>query len=318
MVTCKKYSDKEKLSWDNFVKNSKTPLFFFQRDFLEYHSHKFEDYSLMFFIEDELVGVLPATIHRQEEGVELRSHGGLTYGGLIFQPRVRGVKIRLVMESMKNHCLSHQINSLIYKAMPYIFHELSSQEDLYFILNENQASIAKRELSTVVYLNNKLKISKGRKALLSKARKNNLSIETDGDFSKFYSLLSNVLQKHGAYPVHSIEELSYLKINFPKNIILKSIEVDGEMIAASLLFVFNNVVHTQYLATNDNGKEIGALDYIIEESMSEYKNKGFEYFSFGISTEENGKVLNAGLLSQKESFGGRSIAIDTYQVRYND
>ncbi|EGR9009282.1 GNAT family N-acetyltransferase [Vibrio vulnificus] len=318
MVTCKKYSDNEKKIWDSFINSSKTPLFFFQRDFLEYHKHKFEDHSLMFFIGDELVGVLPASVHRHEEKCELRSHGGLTYGGLIFQPRLRGEIIGLVIKSLKEYCVSNKVQSLIYKSIPYIFHQLSSQEDLYFLFNEGMTSIYKRELSTIVYLNNKLKASKGRKALISKAKKNNLCIRTDSDFSKFSVLLNKVLKKHGVLPVHSEEELSYLKSKFPENIILKSIEIEGEMIAAALLFVFNDVVHTQYLATNDSGKEIGALDYLIEESIAEYRDNGFSYFSFGISTEENGKVLNNGLLSQKESFGGRSIAIDTYQVRYND
>ncbi|MFA0216711.1 GNAT family N-acetyltransferase [Vibrio cyclitrophicus] len=318
MVVCKKYNDNEKNSWDKFVNNSKTSLFFFQRDFLEYHSHKFKDNSLMFYIDGELCGVLPATIHSQENCVELRSHGGLTYGGLIVQPRMRGESIRLVIDALNDYCLSNKVDNLIYKSVPYIFHELASQEDLYFILNDSRSDIVKRELSTVVYLDNKLKISKGRKALLSKAKKNNLRIDVDSDFKNFYELLSNVLKRHDTSPVHSVEELLYLKTKFPKNIILKSIELDDEMIAASLFFVFNNVVHTQYLATNEKGKEKGALDFILEESMSEYQNNGFKYFSFGISTEDSGKVLNSGLLSQKESFGGRSIAIDTYQVKYND
>lgn len=31
-----------------------------------------------------------------------------------------------------------------------------------------------------------------------------------------------------------------------------------------------------------------------------------KYFDFGISTEQNGKYLNEGLIAQKEGFGGRT------------
>ena len=39
----------------------------------------------------------------------------------------------------------------------------------------------------------------------------------------------------------------------------------------------------------------------------------FKYFDFGISTEHNGRLLNEGLIYQKEGFGGRGICYDTYE-----
>ena len=37
------------------------------------------------------------------------------------------------------------------------------------------------------------------------------------------------------------------------------------------------------------------------------------YFDFGISTEDGGRVLNEGLIYQKEGFGGRAVCYDTYE-----
>nr|WP_254068253.1 GNAT family N-acetyltransferase [Vibrio aestuarianus] len=159
-------------------------------------------------------------------------------------------------------------------------------------------------------------MSKGRKALVSRARKSGLEVIDSKDFDSFHKLLVEVLHKHGAKPVHSIDELKYLNELYPSNIILKSVELNGEVVSAALLFVFDSVVHTQYLATNDLGRENGALDLIVEECISEYTSNKYKYFSFGISTEDAGKVLNQGLLAQKEGFGGRSIILDTYQVNY--
>ena len=39
------------------------------------------------------------------------------------------------------------------------------------------------------------------------------------------------------------------------------------------------------------------------------------YFDFGISTENNGKFLNEGLISQKEGFGGRTTVYQTFELK---
>ena len=51
---------------------------------MEYHKDRFQDYSLMVFDENKLVAVLPA--NRVE--VEVFSHQGLTYGGLVLDQKI--------------------------------------------------------------------------------------------------------------------------------------------------------------------------------------------------------------------------------------
>ena len=38
------------------------------------------------------------------------------------------------------------------------------------------------------------------------------------------------------------------------------------------------------------------------------------YFDMGTSVEEGGRVLNEGLIFQKEGFGGRAVVYDTYEL----
>ena len=38
------------------------------------------------------------------------------------------------------------------------------------------------------------------------------------------------------------------------------------------------------------------------------------YFDFGISSEDNGQILNEGLISQKEGFGGRTVVYQTWRL----
>jgi len=44
-----------------------------------------------------------------------------------------------------------------------------------------------------------------------------------------------------------------------------------------------------------------------------YRNK--KYFDFGISTENNGRILNKGLIAQKEGFGARAYVHDFYEIK---
>jgi hypothetical protein len=68
------------------------------------------------------------------------------------------------------------------------------------------------------------------------------------------------------------------------------------------------------LATNNEGKEIGALDALIEMCIKESEARGEKFFSFGISTENAGKTLNSGLINQKENFGARGLVLDFYEI----
>ena len=66
--------------WNSFIKSSKNGTFMLDRNYMDYHSDRFVDNSLMFYDEDgSLTAVMPASLHENE----LRSHGGLTYGGII-------------------------------------------------------------------------------------------------------------------------------------------------------------------------------------------------------------------------------------------
>lgn len=104
-----------------------------------------------------------------------------------------------------------------------------------------------------------------------------------------------------------------MKRLFPNNIKLFTADYNGEMIAGALIFIYDNVVHTQYLSCNETGRRIGALDLTISTIMNSYK-ENVRYLDFGISTEDSGRILNEGLIAQKESFGGRTVVYQTYEV----
>lgn len=314
MVTCQPYDASYKAAWDSFVDTCKTPLFFFKRDYLEYHADRFVDASLLFYIEDVLVAIFPAC----NQGEVLNSHGGLTYGGLLLAEKARAETVMDIIHCLVQQAWTAGFRKIIYKVIPYLFYTQGAQEDLYTLHNDLDARIFRRDLSSVIYLDNRMKLSKGRKWLIARAKKLGLAVTESTSWPIFHDLLSTVLSRHGAVPVHSIQELEVLFSLFPENIQLKVVERDGDLLAAALLFKFlPNVVHSQYLATSDEGKECGALDFLIETCIEESRQAGFNYFSFGISTEQQGKILNSGLIAQKENFGARGVCVDFYEIELN-
>lgn len=313
MVSCRLYSAQAKKSWDQFVESCKTPLFFFKRDYMEYHADRFVDASLMFYRNEQLVAIFPAT----KQGTLLNSHAGLSFGGLLLSEKLRSETLLSVVSCLAKQAWEMGYSKIIYKAIPYLFYTQGSQEDLYAISNSLEAKLFRRDLSSVIYLDKRLKLSKGRKWLIARAKKLGLEIKESEDWFNFHRLLSTALARHEVKPVHSVAELRFLATLFTDKIQLKTIEKNGILLAAALLFKFPNTVHTQYLATSEEGKAVGALDLLIETCILDAKHSGYPYFSFGISTEEQGKVLNKGLVAQKESFGARGLVLDFYEINLN-
>jgi hypothetical protein len=59
MIEIVKYGSRYKSLWDEFVRRSKNGTFLFHRDYMEYHSDRFFDSSLLFSENGILVSVMP-------------------------------------------------------------------------------------------------------------------------------------------------------------------------------------------------------------------------------------------------------------------
>ena len=152
----------------------------FNRDFMDYHSDRFKDSSLMFYENDELIALLPMSLHKSE----LRSHGGLTYGGFITNERMKQYKMLECFNELKKFMQEKGIEKLVYKTIPHIFHKYPAEEDLYALF-VNNAKLIKIEPSTTIFLKNAYKMPKGRKAQISRAKREGVIIEELADFKTF-------------------------------------------------------------------------------------------------------------------------------------
>jgi hypothetical protein len=130
-------------------------------------------------------------------------------------------------------------------------------------------------------------------------------------------LVPNLLSKHGVAPVHTLKEIELLASKFPENIQQHSIYLDGKIVAGCTMFLNNTVAHAQYISGTDIGRDIGCLDYLFDFLIKdEYVN--YNYFDFGICNEQDGVLINKGLLDWKEGFGARTICHDFYQINTSE
>jgi hypothetical protein len=304
-----RYEESHKNSWNDFLKNAKNYHFFFHRDYLAYHSDRFEDHSLLIYNEkDKLIALLPANVDKNI----LYTHQGLTYGGFIVNDNSKTEIMLDIFEAVKEYLKENNIEKVIYKTIPYIHHIKSAQEDLYALFIQN-ATLIQRDIAATVDLTKPIKYSNGRKWSLKKAKNEGFEIEQSQDFKQFWSLLQEILkQQHDSKPVHSLQEIEHLHSLFPNNIKLYLVKKEGKLLAGGISFDNPEISHLQYVANSNEGRKIGALDHLIDHLMREvYRDK--KYFDFGTSNEENGRVLNRGLIDQKERFGARAVAIDRYE-----
>ena len=308
-IIIKPYSSDKKTEWDAFIKKAKNPHFMFFRDFMEYHSDRFKDCSFMIYDGNKLIALLPANIKNDI----LFSHGGLTFGGFIFDYSMMTAIMLQIFKIFKSHLNEMEIAKLIYKAMPYIFHKYPAEEDRYALFINN-AKLTRRDVSSAIMLGSKPRYSKGRKWIVNKAKKEGLIVEQSYDYDNYWELLAGVLeQSHGVKPVHSLEEIKRLADLFKDNIKLFVTKRGDDILAGTVIFENEIIVHTQYLANSEKGREIGALDLAVDYLINEvYKDK--KYLSFGISTEQEGRYLNRGLIAQKEGFGAGTVVHDFYEL----
>ena len=303
------YTPENKQQWDSFVSEAKNGVFLFYRDYMEYHSDRFQDHSLLFFKNKELVALLPANQDQQM----LYSHGGLTFGGVISSYRMKTAIMLEVFKALINHCKEQGIKEIVYKPAPYIYHSVPADEDLYALFTYN-ARLMARNASSCIFMPIAGKFDGSRKDNIRKAKKNDIVVQQSFDFETFMEIEEETLvERHGIKPVHTIAEMKLLAGRFPDNIKLFASFKDGVMLAGVIMYESKNVAHVQYAANSKEGWNVGAQDIIEDYLINDYY-KDKKYFDFGISTEKLGQVLNLGLINRKENFGASAVMYDLYQI----
>lgn len=305
----RRYRREDKELWNSFVSKARNATFLFDRNYMDYHADRFDDNSFMFYHKGKLKAVLPANV----AGDTIYSHQGLTYGGLLLDKKATVEDVLECFDSLNSWLRENGISKVVYKALPWIYQQYPSEEDLYALTWKCKAQLISRDISSSIVIDNKLKFAESRKSGIRKALSLNIEVGESNDVDGFWHVLEdNLGNRYNAKPVHTASEMKLLMSRFPNNIKLYVAKMNGEIVGGTLIYVTPQVVHTQYISASVEGKKHGALDLLFDYIINKvYAN--CRYFDFGKSTEQGGAYLNEPLIFQKEGFGGRGVCYDWYQ-----
>ncbi len=352
--------EKDKKNWDSFIKTNSEGHFFFETDYLFYHKERFEDFSLMIYNDkNNLICVLPAcleVVRKSSVGTPttakiIHSHKGLTFGGFIFKDNLSFLEQRQIVFSCLDFLKENDFDSLIIKPLPSYF-QLDNQknESIHHLLNDNsiESKILRIEANSIITLpksevdyqeTNYQNYSSRKKRNLKKAYQSNLRIEKTELATDFWNIVEDNLQlRHNLSPVHSVNEIQLLKDKFPNNILFSlAKDSQNETVACSVSFVYQSTIHLQYMAATKKGKEIYALDFLINHLIENHvihydkiiktsPTRSFGYLSLGVSElrnsmrnntgndTKNTNSINEGLFKWKEEFGAKTFTHFAYQI----
>lgn len=309
----RRYKPEDQGLWDDLVAESRQGTMLHMRGYMDYHSDRFHDHSLIASRKGKPTAILPANI--DPEGI-LRSHQGLTYGGWLTPLyHFDGSDMLQLFEAWGSWCIKNGISQIIYKAVPHIYHHIPAEEDIYALFRFG-ATIETVNLSTVIDMREIPSFNTLQKRHLKKASALTPWIRETDDVSEFMPILKECLrERHDAAPVHTEAELHMLKERFPKEIrfFLSGTEIATEPQAAVCIYDTNSVAHCQYIATSEAGRQNGILSYLFYHLIHNVFSIN-RYFDFGTSNEDAGHILNSGLLHQKTGIGGRGLAYPTYHL----
>jgi len=308
MFEIKEYNKSFKHEWDSLIQRSKNGSFLFYRDYMDYHEDRFIDNSFMVYRKGKLEAVLPGNSLNNI----FYSHQGLTYGGLIQSTKLCTKDVLTIFELVNEKLRTAGITEVIYKPIPLIYHLIPSQEDIYALFKLGALKIG-CNLSSTIYQNSKIKFIESRKSGIRKSVRAEVKVSESDRFDLFWPILnSNLEQNHGIKAVHTLDEIIYLQQIFPNNIKLILAKQEEKIVAGTVLYLMNNIVHVQYMSANEEGKSNGALDLLFDDLINE-RYSSIPIFDFGHSNEEMGMHLNEQLIFQKEGFGGRGVVYEIYQ-----
>jgi len=218
-----------------------------------------------------------------------------------------------LFRELNEYLRAEGLRHVLYKCIPWIYHRLSAEEDLYALYHECHARIVARDFATNIFLSENMRWERVRRRGVSRALKAGILVEKSEHYAAFWDVLTQNLQtKYGVMPVHSLQEIELLYSRFPQNIQLYQAVKDGVVLGGVVLYVSSQVVHAQYSSATPEGKKLGVIDLLYDRIFSDYRS--YPYFDFGRSTEQpDGSGLNEQLVFQKEGFGGRGLCYDIYE-----
>jgi hypothetical protein len=297
-------------AWDQVVREARSGHFQFLRPYMDYHADRFPDASYLGRAKGRWVAAIPGHLHGESGWA---SHKGLTYGGMVLSPELQTPQAVELFRLLNRDLADRGIRGASWKPLPW-FHQTEPSEELLYLLHRQGATLSGRNLSTLVDPAGHPEYQRLRRRKVRAARDGGVACEESDDLAGFWRLVEERLgSKYGLRPVHTLEEIRLLKDRFPDAIRLYAASAGDRMLAGCVAYLGRPVFHLQYLHASDEGRELGAPDWLVDWMLSG-PARDFRWLHFGHSCERGGAFLNEPLLFFKEGFGGRAVVLDEWEA----
>ena len=299
-------------NWDECVRTARNGLFQFERDYMEYHSDRFPDRSMLVTdAREKVVAVLP--LHEVEPGV-VASHLGLTFGGLVVAGELGLPGVTEAFDALLTDLQGRGERTLVYKTVPHIYHRSPADDDRYCLFHCGARRTRVSVLQCIARQGER-RVQTRRRRAAGKARKAGLSAGPSDDWEGVWNLLeARLAERHGARPVHTLREILYLRKLFPEQIVLWTTTGQAEgLVAAVVFFLAGRVARAQYIVSSEQGFGLGALDLLLETAVEELDRR-YITLSLGSSNTVGDHGVSRGPVEQKEGFGARSVVAEEHEV----
>lgn len=317
MISIRRIEEYDRDRWTDFVLRSNNGTSFHLLDFIDYHPEgRFQNHHLIAENGKGIVSVIPGALSEREDGIWFRSYPGASYGGPVIGDSLGLMNLEQLIDALESYCKSRGWTGIEMTPPPIIYYR-RPHNYLEFALIKRQFKYRKRELTAVIdltRLGEELNLGFRSSAIrgVKKARKSGVTVEENPDFSLFYHVLeSNLQQRHGVKPTHTLEELEKLRNLLGKNRIRQFIaRKDGVVLAGMVMFHCNPRVTLAFYISHD--QELQALrpvNLVYMEVIRWAKQMGYHYIDLGTFTLN--MDVNYGLCRFKESFSARGIFRNT-------
>ncbi len=282
--------------YTNFVENYSPYISYFSFKFLDYHKREWNHIGIK--EGDRLMGVIPGVV----EGSTFHSLKGASFGGVLIKGGIKE-KIRYI-EGVKDFLIKEGIERIEITLPPCLNEYRDSSID--FILWKAGFVLDKMVLGVYIDLED-YEISKHH---IRNIKKSAPITVRRAEVEEVYPLIKETWKRFGKEPTHTIEDLLFLRKNFPEFIQIYAGYRERELLSAILFFKINSKVYLSfYPVQNEYAREKKVMFSLMHQVMEELKRKGVKIIDMG--TVSNGDI-NENLIRFKINWGGRFYTRNRY------
>lgn len=308
--------------WERFITNSSNGTIFHSLRFLAYHPpDKFRHHHLMFRLRGKLRAVFTGAEVACPQGLELHSHPGASYGGIVIRKRTDFEDYYGVVEALTDYAQAAGFSAVNLTQTPLIYYQSPAQGVEYALaaygfkhLFDNLTQSV--DLTAIGDDASTFIIDKTRNAY-RQALRNGLTYDegvelTKDNLTDFHRMLMENRRGLGVIPAHTLDDLWKLAEIMPKNLHLTFVERGDSRIAGLLHFICNpRVALLFYVCHYRETQHLKPVPFLLANTLNWARRRGFRELDFGISTVDGTPTW--GLLKFKENFRARPFLRTTFR-----